>query len=43
MERAGDLESLADELIRATEATNGEPLADDVALLLLSTSTHWPH
>jgi serine phosphatase RsbU (regulator of sigma subunit) len=42
MERADDLESLADGIISATEGANGEPLSDDVALLLLSTSTHWP-
>ena len=41
MERVDDLESLADELIVATEEANGEPLLDDVALLLLSTSTRW--
>ena len=36
-----DLESLADQLIAGAERANGEPLRDDVALLLLSTSTHW--
>ncbi len=41
MTRVDNLESLADELILATEVANGEPLVDDVALLLLSTSTHW--
>ncbi len=41
MEHVGNLEALADELILATEEANGEPLRDDVALLLLSTSTHW--
>ncbi len=41
MEHAENLEALADELILATEEANGEPLRDDVALLLLSTSTHW--
>jgi serine phosphatase RsbU (regulator of sigma subunit) len=41
MEHVDNLESLADELILATEEANGEPLRDDVALLLLSTSTHW--
>jgi serine phosphatase RsbU (regulator of sigma subunit) len=41
MERSDNLEELADELILATEEANGEPLRDDVALLLLSTSTHW--
>jgi serine phosphatase RsbU (regulator of sigma subunit) len=41
MARVDDLESLADDLIRSTEEANGEPLCDDVALLLLSTSTHW--
>ena len=41
MDHVDNLEALADELIRETEAANGEPLRDDVALLLLSTSTHW--
>lgn len=41
MRATDSLESLADELILATEEANGEPLSDDVALLLLSTSTHW--
>jgi serine phosphatase RsbU (regulator of sigma subunit) len=41
MDRVDDLESLADDLIRSTEEANGEPLCDDVALLLLSTSTRW--
>jgi serine phosphatase RsbU (regulator of sigma subunit) len=36
-----DLESLADLLISATAEAHGEPLCDDVALLLLSTSTRW--
>ena len=36
-----DLESLADQLILGAEHANGAPLRDDVALLLLSTSTHW--
>jgi serine phosphatase RsbU (regulator of sigma subunit) len=36
-----DLESLADQLIAGAERANGAPLRDDVALLLLSTSTHW--
>jgi serine phosphatase RsbU (regulator of sigma subunit) len=36
-----DLESLADRLISATAEAHGEPLSDDVALLLLSTSTRW--
>jgi serine phosphatase RsbU (regulator of sigma subunit) len=36
-----DLESLADQLIQGAEQANGAPLRDDVALLLLSTSTHW--
>ncbi|HEX3796738.1 MAG TPA: fused response regulator/phosphatase [Acidimicrobiales bacterium] len=36
-----DLETLADLLITGAEAANGEPLCDDVALLLLSTSDHW--
>ena len=35
MQRADDLESLADQLILATEEANGEPLSDDVALLVL--------
>jgi serine phosphatase RsbU (regulator of sigma subunit) len=39
--RVDNLEALADELILKTEEANGEPLADDVALLLLSTSSHW--
>jgi serine phosphatase RsbU (regulator of sigma subunit) len=41
MDHVDNLEELADELIIATEEANGEPLRDDVALLLLSTSTHW--
>jgi serine phosphatase RsbU (regulator of sigma subunit) len=41
MEHVESLESLADTLILATEEANGEPLFDDVALLLLSNSTHW--
>ncbi len=41
MQHVDNLESLADRLISATEEANGEPLCDDVALLLLSTSTHW--
>jgi serine phosphatase RsbU (regulator of sigma subunit) len=36
-----DLESMADRLIAGAEQANGEPLCDDVALLLLSTSPHW--
>ena len=36
-----DLEILADQLISGAEQANGAPLRDDVALLLLSTSTHW--
>jgi serine phosphatase RsbU (regulator of sigma subunit) len=43
MERAGDLESMADRLIAGAEAANGEPLFDDVALLLLSTARRWAH
>ena len=42
MARVPDLDSLADQLISATAEANGEPLCDDVALLLLSTSTRWP-
>jgi serine phosphatase RsbU (regulator of sigma subunit) len=41
MRRVDNLEALAGELILATEQANGEPLGDDVALLLLSTSSHW--
>jgi serine phosphatase RsbU (regulator of sigma subunit) len=36
-----DLERLADQLILGAEQANGEPLCDDVALLVLSTSPHW--
>jgi len=36
-----DIEALADDLILSTEEANGEPLSDDVALLLLSISTRW--
>ncbi len=36
-----DLERLADQLIRGAEHANGEPLYDDVALLVLSTSPRW--
>jgi serine phosphatase RsbU (regulator of sigma subunit) len=36
-----ELETLADQLILGAERANGAPLQDDVALLLLSTSTHW--
>jgi serine phosphatase RsbU (regulator of sigma subunit) len=35
------LEGLADLLIAGAERANGEALSDDVALLLLSTSTRW--
>jgi serine phosphatase RsbU (regulator of sigma subunit) len=35
------LEVLADQLIAGAEEANGEPLSDDVALLLLSTSRRW--
>jgi len=41
LEETRDLESLADQLIAGAERANGAPLRDDVALLLLSTSTHW--
>jgi serine phosphatase RsbU (regulator of sigma subunit) len=36
-----NLESLADMLIAGAEVANGEALSDDVALLVLSTSTRW--
>ena len=32
---------LADDLIAAAEQANGEPLHDDVALVILSASTRW--
>ena len=38
---AGSLGELADTLIAAAERANGEPLRDDVALVLLSTSARW--
>ena len=39
--RVDDIEALADDLILSAEEANGEPLCDDVALLVLSTSTRW--
>ncbi len=36
-----DLGELADTLIAAAELANGEPLHDDVALVILSASTRW--
>jgi serine phosphatase RsbU (regulator of sigma subunit) len=41
MHGTDDLERLADQLILGAEQANGEPLHDDVALLVLSTSPHW--
>jgi serine phosphatase RsbU (regulator of sigma subunit) len=41
LQETRDLESLADKLILGAEQANGAPLRDDVALLLLSNSTHW--
>jgi serine phosphatase RsbU (regulator of sigma subunit) len=41
MRETDSLEALADMLITGAEHANGEPLCDDVALLLLSTSRHW--
>jgi serine phosphatase RsbU (regulator of sigma subunit) len=41
MQATDDLERLADRLILGAEQANGEPLCDDVALLVLSTSPHW--
>jgi len=41
MQQTDDLERLADQLILGAEQANGEPLCDDVALLVLSTSPHW--
>jgi serine phosphatase RsbU (regulator of sigma subunit) len=38
---SNDLEALADRLIAGAEEANGEPLFDDVALLMLSTSSRW--
>ncbi len=38
---AGGLGELADTIIAAAERANGEPLRDDVALVLLSTSARW--
>jgi serine phosphatase RsbU (regulator of sigma subunit) len=38
---ASDLAELADALLSAAERANGEPLSDDVALIILSTSTRW--
>jgi serine phosphatase RsbU (regulator of sigma subunit) len=38
---ARDLGELADTLIAAAELANGEPLKDDVALVILSTSARW--
>ena len=38
---AKDLAGLADSLIAAAERANGEPLHDDVALVILSASTRW--
>jgi serine phosphatase RsbU (regulator of sigma subunit) len=35
------LEALADTLIKGAEQANGEPLRDDVALVLLSNASHW--
>ncbi len=36
-----DLETLADRMIAGAEEANGEPLCDDVALLIVSTSSRW--
>jgi serine phosphatase RsbU (regulator of sigma subunit) len=38
---SSDLETLADRMIAGAEEANGEPLCDDVALLMLSTSSRW--
>ena len=41
MDHVDNLEALADELVRETEAANGEPLPRRRRPPLLSTSTHW--
>jgi len=38
---SNNLEALADRMIAGAEEANGEPLCDDVALLMLSTSSRW--
>jgi serine phosphatase RsbU (regulator of sigma subunit) len=42
-ETAGTLGGVADKLIADAEDCNGAPLADDVALVLLSTAPRWRH
>jgi hypothetical protein len=40
-DRVEDLDQLAESLVVAAESANGEPLADDVAILIVSASGRW--